>query len=103
MKTTLKLNDKSNEVRRFTNAVQRKLKNKRVTLSKREDGSYYFQSRFLDLDPSKGAAAGHVVLKNCVHVTEVRFTEETLIALVLNAMELLNMSTISEIKKEEHE
>ena len=85
----MQLNDTSKRVVRYNNAIKRKYHNKHVVLCRGEDDTYDLEIINLDKDFANEPCIEHKVEKGIVRISHLRMSKETLVAFLLNAIELL--------------
>jgi len=86
----MKIIDKAKKVWHYPNAVKRKYCNKQVILVELEDGTFTLEIVNYDKENCNEPCVAHYVLKDKVRVNYIRLSRETLIGVLLNAIELIN-------------
>jgi len=86
-----KINDKSRVIFRYNDAIKRKFKNKSVTIVNHDDETFTLEIlNLLSKEEANEPAIVHQVEKGVLRVSALRMSKETLEAVVLNGIEILN-------------
>jgi hypothetical protein len=73
----------------YRNAVVRKFHNKKVVVLDIEDGTYGIEIKNFDKENANTPCITHKVDRGVVRVTSMRFSKETLEAIILNYLTLI--------------
>ena len=90
----MELYDRSKKVFRYSNAIKRKFDNKQVAICRLKDNGYLLEVINLNRKFANEPAIYHRIERGIVRVSSFFLTKETLEAIVINAIELLDGETV---------